>query len=152
MDTTPYNISRHFLALTTIRRKAPRRKILAYQQKSRGECSGPLRSLGPIIPLSTVSQCFLVYPHRLRCSAPAISHNGGVTRRPRDCMHRQAAVGIWITILYGVYLYGEKCFGITVRSLRSAVPAVRKSHLQEESRDAVVACESEIVDVIPLYS
>lgn len=62
-------------------------------------------------------------PHRLRCSAPAISHNGGVTRRPRDRMHRRTAPGIWITILYGVYLYGEKCSGITVRSLRSAVQA-----------------------------
>lgn len=39
--------------------------------------------------------------------------------------------GIWITILYGVYLYGEKCSGITVRSLRSAVPAAaRKTHLE----------------------
>lgn len=41
------------------------------------------------------------------------------------------AAGIWITILYGVYLYGEKCSGITVRSLRSAVPAAaRKTHLE----------------------
>lgn len=105
-----------------------KKKATAYQQKSQGECSRPGWGLGPITPLSTVSRRFLVCSHRLRCSAPAISHNGGVTRRPRD---RMQAVGIWITILYGVYLYREKCSGITVRSLRSAVPAAaRKTHLE----------------------
>ena len=43
------------------------------------------------------------------------------TKRPYAS--RSGRVGIWITILYSVYLYGEKCSGITVRSLRSAVPA-----------------------------
>lgn len=111
-----------------IYRSRQKKKATAYQQKSQGECSRPGWGLGPITPLSTVSRRFLVCSHRLRCSASAISHNGGVTRRPRD---RMQAVGIWITILYGVYLYGEKCSGITVRSLRSAVPAAaRKTHLE----------------------
>ncbi|KAK1128232.1 hypothetical protein K0M31_002703 [Melipona bicolor] len=100
---------------------------------------GPLRSLGPITPLSSVSRRFLVY----------ILIDSGVLHRRypimvalrEDRMHREvAASGIWITILYGVYLYGEKCSGITVRSLRSAVPAGSKkpiARVEEESRDRV---------------
>lgn len=112
-------------------RRVSRKKVFAYRQKSRGET---LRrpGLGPITPLSRVYRGVSWIPidsgvlHRRYPIMAAL--RGG-----QETVCIETAPGIWITILYGVYLYGEKCCsGITVRSLRSPVPAARKSHLSAE--------------------